>query len=112
MEKLNKKEIQEAYRLQSFFPSEVSVSIKRSEDGGFVAEITTFPGCFTQADSFSELIENVNDAVLTYFEIPEKYLKLMPSYCPPTELACSCGVYPANMGMTETLKLFINCEAH
>ncbi len=99
-------DIKEINRMRALFPSEILVCIERSAEGGFCAEIKTFPGCFTQADDFSELIEMVNDAILTYFEIPQKYVDLMPKYCPPIELAERCGAYP-KIGKAETLRLFI-----
>jgi predicted RNase H-like HicB family nuclease len=65
------------------FPTEIDVSVSRSELGKYWAEIITFPNCFTEADSFSGLIEMINDAVRTYFEIPKKYLSFMPNYISP-----------------------------
>src|SRR3989338_8436945 len=111
MEKITPQVAQEVNKLRSYFPSEITVFVQRSKDGGFCAQITTFPGCFTEAETLSELVENVNDAIITYFEIPEKYIELMPPYCPPTELAKKMGIYP-NFGAAETLKLILdNCES-
>lgn len=87
-------DINEIYRLRSLFPAEVEVRVRRSADGGFLAEILTFPGVITEADTFSELIEMVNDAVLTYFEIPEKLAPFVPNYLPPLEVAQEFGVFP------------------
>ena len=106
---LTLEESREVNKLRSLFPSEISVLVEPSKDGGFFAKINTFQGCFTEADTFSELIKSVSDAVATYLEIPKKYLKLMPSYCPPTSLAKDCGIYP-NIGLSETLRLVQNCE--
>jgi|SRR3989344_190881 len=84
----------EIERLRSLFPASIEVSVERSQDGGFFANISTFPGCVTQADSFSELIEMVNDAVRTYFEIPEGYLPHMPTYLPPVQVVRRLDVFP------------------
>jgi predicted RNase H-like HicB family nuclease len=99
----NKKEIN---KLRSIFPAEISVSVKRLPEGGFVAEVATYPGILTEAETFPELIENVNDALYTYFEIPQEYLEFMPSYCPPMKLAQEHGMYP-DFGTAGTLKLVI-----
>lgn len=89
------KEIQEINKFKSLFPHNILVSVNRTEDG-FVADIKTFPGCMTQADSFADLIDMVTDAVRTYFEVPEKYLPFMPSYSPPISEAKRLGLFPVN----------------
>jgi len=38
------------------------------EGNGFWAECIELPGCFTQGESEDELIENMRDALATYFE--------------------------------------------
>lgn len=38
------------------------------EDGGWVAEVPTLPGCISQGDSKEEAIENVRDAIQTWIE--------------------------------------------
>ena len=85
------KKIQE---LRSFFPNEIEVKVRRSIDGGFCAEVLTFPRVITEADTLTELIEMVNDAVLNYFEIPEKYSSFVPNYLPPLRVAQEFGVFP------------------
>ena len=94
MKKLSQKEIREIKEIRSKFPSEVAVHTRRSVDGGFYAEIKTFPGIFTEANTFSELIAMVNDAVLTYFEVPRKYAPLLPNYLPPLSEAQNFGIFP------------------
>lgn len=53
-------------------PQQITV-VTRATDEGFIAEIKEFPNCYTQAETFSELVEMVNDAVFTYLEIPQEY---------------------------------------
>ena len=36
----------------------------------------------------------VNDAVKTYFEIPEKYFSFMPEYLAPIEMAQKFNIFP------------------
>ncbi len=65
-------------------PETVQVEITRNEKGGFFAKLVDYPGCFTVADTPLELIQNVTDAILTYFEVPRKdALKCNVLYGPP-----------------------------
>lgn len=67
------------------FPSTISVSIKPSEDGGYIVNITDLKGCVTQAENGKELLEMVNDAIYTYLEIPREYQPYMPVFFPSEE---------------------------
>lgn len=89
---INKQEIQ---LFRSLFPPKIDVIVNFSEDGGFYAKILTFPGCVTQAETFAELIEMVNDAVTTILEIPQEYLPYMPTYLPPLSLVQGLNVFPS-----------------
>lgn len=91
MDKLSEKQI---VKLRSLFPQEITVSVRRSEDGGFSAEILSYPRTFTEAETFSELLEMVNDALYTYFDIPEKYVSFMPTYLPSLEMARDLMGFP------------------
>lgn len=88
------KDTKEINRLRALFPQEIEVRVSRSEDGGFIAAVRNFPGVSTEANTFSELIEMVNDALLTYFEIPAQYAPFVVSYLPPIEAAQAAGIYP------------------
>ncbi|MBI1743490.1 type II toxin-antitoxin system HicB family antitoxin [Candidatus Acetothermia bacterium] len=94
MKKLTQKDHTKIRELRARFPQEISVRILRSQDGGFCAEIATLPGCLTQADTFSELIDMINDCVRTYFEIPEEYLTYMPTYLPSLKMAQIFNAFP------------------
>lgn len=61
-----KQSLQEKYNL----PKIIRVKVTKSKNGGFTAVLVDYPGCITYADTPSELVENINDAVLTYFEVP------------------------------------------
>lgn len=74
------KSLLEKYKL----PDKVQIEISRNEKGGFFARLVDYPGCFTVAGSPLELIQNVTDAILTYFEVPRKdALKCNVMYGPP-----------------------------
>ena len=104
MAKLTKEDIKKINSYRSLFPREIIVKILRSEDGGFAAEITEFPRCYTEADTFAELIEMINDAMMTYFEVPEKYASYMPTYLPTIETAQKFNAFPV-FRTEEELKL-------
>lgn len=80
--------------LRSGFPAKIAVRVTRSRDGGFVASILSIPGAITQADSLSELLDMVNDAVRTYFGVPKKYVSFMPTYLPSAELLRYLDAFP------------------
>src|SRR3989338_9415373 len=69
-------------------PDRINVSIK-NEDGSFWAKITTSDGqlsnCYTQANSISELVVMINDAVQTHFEIPEEIREKVGFYLPVSD---------------------------
>ncbi|MEK7496849.1 MAG: hypothetical protein AAB657_03000 [Patescibacteria group bacterium] len=52
-------------------PNQINLQVQISADGWFVVTSPDLPGLVTQARSQSELIEMVNDAVLTYFDVPK-----------------------------------------
>ena len=66
-------------------PLRVQISIKNTDEGLW-AKISTADGkiddCYTQANSATELMLMVNDAILTYFEIPENARKDVGFYVP------------------------------
>lgn len=44
------------------------VTIQQDEDGVFVAEVPTLPGCISQGQTRPEAIENVKEAIAGYLE--------------------------------------------
>ncbi len=44
------------------------VIIQRDEDGAYVAEVPTLPGCVTQGATRSEAVANVREAIEVYLE--------------------------------------------
>ncbi len=94
MKKLSQRDVDRIQKLRAVFPPEILARTHRSEDGGFSAEVVTFPGCITEGDTFSELIEMINDAVRTYLEVPERYSPYTPSYLPSIEMAQQLDGFP------------------
>lgn len=66
--------IKEVIRKKYDLPKSVKVTVKRSRKGLY-AYLDNYPGCLTAARNFGELIENLNDAILTYFNVPRKEAK-------------------------------------
>ena len=55
------------------------VIVHEAEEGGYWAEVPSVPGCVTQADSYDELLRNVQEAIegclsvdISNFEMSEK----------------------------------------
>ena len=108
MKKITPKEVEEIKKMRNLFPDKIIVEITRSEDGGFCADIHTFPGCFTEADTFSELIEMVNDCAKVYFNIPQKYFSFMPDFIPPITEAQRFKIFPVNLSQEKQLTFLVN----
>lgn len=53
-------------------PTKVQLSIQITPDGWFLVTSPELPGLITQARNAKELLEMVNDAILTYFDVPKK----------------------------------------
>lgn len=53
-------------------PETINFNIRLTSDGWFVVHFPDLPGVVTQARSHGELIEMINDAVLTYYDVPRR----------------------------------------
>ncbi len=61
----------EAVKQQYGLPETLNLTV-RFKDGWFVVTSSELPGLVTEARSHDELVEMVNDAVLTYFDVPRR----------------------------------------
>ena len=50
----------------------INLSVRLTQEGYFVVTSRDLPGLVTEARNHQELIEMVNDAVLTYFDVPKR----------------------------------------
>ena len=54
------------------------VYIEADEDGIFVAECPSLPGCISQGKTREEAINNINDAITGYIESLKKHGEAIP----------------------------------
>ena len=54
------------------------ILIEQDEDGVFVAECPSLPGCISQGKTRQEVIENIHDAVKGYLESLKKHNEPIP----------------------------------
>ena len=54
------------------------VIIQQDEDGIFVAEVPSFPGCISQGTTRMEAVANVQEAVQAYVESLRKHNEPIP----------------------------------
>jgi len=54
------------------------IVVEQDEDGMFVAECPSLPGCVSQGKTRSEVIKNIKDAIEGYLESLEKHKEPIP----------------------------------
>jgi len=54
------------------------IIIEQDEDGVFVAECPTLPGCISQGNSRKEVLANIQDAIKGYLESLRKHDEPIP----------------------------------
>jgi predicted RNase H-like HicB family nuclease len=54
------------------------VIIEPDEDGVFVAEVPSLPGCISQGDTRKEALENIREAIEVYLESLEAHDEPIP----------------------------------
>jgi predicted RNase H-like HicB family nuclease len=62
-------------------PETVTVHVTHDEHG-FGARVKELPHCYTQADSYLELVQMLNDAIFTYLDIPSELIGKVGYYMP------------------------------
>ncbi len=76
------KKIQNLKFYKNKLPQNLTAYIYKTKEGGFWTKIKELPHCYSQAENFLELIEMINDAIFTYFDIPVKFRKKIGYYVP------------------------------
>jgi antitoxin HicB len=54
------------------------VLIEQDEDGVFVAQVPSLPGCISQGQTRGEALENIREAIAAYLESLEKHDEPVP----------------------------------
>lgn len=54
------------------------VLIEQDEDGVFVAEVPSLPGCISQGQTRAEAVENIKEAIALYLESLEAHGEAVP----------------------------------
>jgi len=68
---MSSQEVRKKYSI----PDKIKLTIEITLDGWFLVRAPELPGLATQARNAKELLEMVNDAILTYYDVPEKEAK-------------------------------------
>jgi len=62
--------------------------IYQDEEGNWIAEVPSLPGCVSQGDSREEIIENIREAIALYLEdLDEDQQELYREYINPELVA-------------------------
>lgn len=54
------------------------IIVQQDEDGYYIAECNTLPGCISQGKTREEAIENIQDAIRGYLESLKKHNEPIP----------------------------------
>lgn len=54
------------------------ITIEQDEDGMFIAECPSLPGCISQGGTRAEAVENIQDAIQGYLESLRKHGEPIP----------------------------------
>lgn len=54
-------------------PRQVRVRIHQEKDGRFWAEAVDLSRCYTQGRTMDEALQNMKDAIFTYYEVPQEH---------------------------------------
>ena len=54
------------------------VTISQDEDGKFVAEVPSLPGCISQGNTRSEAVKNIQEAMEAYLESLKQHNEPIP----------------------------------
>ncbi len=55
-----------------------TVLVDRDEDGYFIVEVPSLPGCVSQGETREEALENIAEAIALHIEVLEERGELVP----------------------------------
>ena len=56
----------------------IKVVVHTAEEGGYWAEVPSIPGCFTQGDTWDELLKNIYEAIEACLFVDIDEIELRP----------------------------------
>ena len=56
----------------------LKVIVHKAEEGGYWAEVPAIPGCYTQADTWDELLHNIYEAVEACLSVDIEEIEINP----------------------------------
>ncbi len=56
----------------------IKIVVHKAEEGGYWAEVPAISGCFTQGDTWEELLQNVYEAIEACLSVEIEGIKLTP----------------------------------
>lgn len=56
----------------------LKVIVHKAEEGGFWVEVPSIPGCYTQGDTWDELLQNIYEAIEACLSVDVKDIELKP----------------------------------
>jgi len=54
------------------------VILTPAEEGGYIVEVPSLPGCYSQGDTYEEALENIKDAIEGFIESMKKHGEVVP----------------------------------
>ncbi|MBI5328685.1 MAG: type II toxin-antitoxin system HicB family antitoxin [Deltaproteobacteria bacterium] len=56
----------------------LKIIVHKAEEGGFWAEAPALPGCYTQGDTWEELLQNLYEAIEACLSVDAEGIELKP----------------------------------
>ncbi|BBO16525.1 HicB family protein [Candidatus Brocadia pituitae] len=56
----------------------LKVVVHTAEEGGYWAEVPAIPGCFTQGDTWEELLQNIYEAIEACLSVEVESVQIKP----------------------------------
>ncbi|PIS14256.1 hypothetical protein COT64_03620 [Candidatus Shapirobacteria bacterium CG09_land_8_20_14_0_10_39_12] len=87
-------------------PSSIKVFLKKSKKG-FIVVLPEYSGAISYVENLNELVDVVNDLILTYFQVPRKEaIKANFIYLPPVKASKSPSKQKAISGVIDRFVSF------
>jgi len=92
-------------------PESIKVQVKKTGKILY-AKLPDYSGCMTMADDPFDLVIKVNDAILTYFQVPrDEAIKYNFFYFPEVKRTEKIKSYPQGRNISEQFNSYSRCYA-